>query len=119
MPRRRASLFSLRATPLQRDLSPHWMTPCACSDAAFQAQSATRSANRLPRAVSSENHKKWGEPTLADQLFVQSSVIQHPALFVHDAHRIRRDFVDDHDFAVDESDFDLHVDQAESLVGQV
>lgn len=56
---------------------------------------------------------------LVHQLFVQRPVIQHPALVVHDPHRIRRDLVDDHDLAVDEADFDLHVDQTEPLVGQV
>ena len=50
---------------------------------------------------------------------MQRSVLQHPTLFVHDSHRIRRNFVDDHDFAVDEADFDLHVDKDEALITEV
>src|SRR5690554_2818376 len=57
--------------------------------------------------------------TLADQLFVQCRVVQHLAFAIHDPHRIRRDLVDDHNLALDEADFDLHVDQAQLFGSQV
>lgn len=56
---------------------------------------------------------------LDDQFFVERLVIQYVVLAVHDPHRIRGDFIDNHYLAVDKADLDLHVDQSEPFVGQI
>src|SRR5690606_7415375 len=56
---------------------------------------------------------------LADQHVVQSGVFQHFAFAVHHTHGIRRNLVDDHDVAIHKANFDFHVDQGDSLGGQV
>ena len=46
-------------------------------------------------------------------------MIQHLALFVHDTHGIGRDLVNNHHLAVNQTGFDLHIDQGKALFVQV